>query len=97
MFQQTSLLAHRNLTKEKIGARQRQVAEALERLGTANNRMISKESNLPINVVTPRVRELREKGIVQQAYKAIDPVTKTLTIFWELTPEVEERESVDSY
>jgi len=57
----TSLLAYADAL-EHINNRQRQCLLALDRLGEANNKMISDESGIPINVVTPRTGELKKKG-----------------------------------
>lgn len=61
MIQQTSLLAFYSLGA-KLGKRQQQVFDAVCELGSASNEMIQKQTGLPINVVTPRVKELRDKG-----------------------------------
>lgn len=80
VVQQTSLESYISLTD--IGQRQAQVYYALKELGQANNLMIAKKLGLPINSVTPRVLELRNKGIIQQAMTLPCPATKRLTRFW---------------
>lgn len=82
MFRQTSLLAYRSLDKSKLNERQRQVLNSLDECYPANNRMVSEQSHLPINVVTPRMGELVAKGVVEEAYRDIDPVTNRRSIFW---------------
>jgi len=62
----TSLLAYERAL-ENINKRQLECLLALEDLGEANNLMVSKESGLPINVVTPRMGELRKKGLIQES------------------------------
>lgn len=61
MIQQTSLHAFYTLG-QKLGKRQQQVFDAVCELGSASNEAIQKQTGLPINVVTPRVKELRDKG-----------------------------------
>jgi len=61
----TSLLAYGDAL-EHINNRQRQCLLALDRLGEANNLMVSRESGLPINAVTPRMGELRKKGLIKE-------------------------------
>ena len=81
MIQQTSLLAFQEL-KPILGEKQRLVLSTLKLLGEANNMMIAKSSGLPINSVTPRVHELRELGLIIEAYKEKCPFTNRITIFW---------------
>jgi len=61
----TSLLAYGDAL-ENIQPRQLQCLLALDRLGEANNLMVSRESGIPINVVTPRMGELRKKGLIKE-------------------------------
>lgn len=70
MLQQTSLLAYEELVKTgKIGKRQAQVLKAMiDHPFPVTNLEISHLTGLPINSVTPRVKELMEKGLVQKAY-----------------------------
>lgn len=82
-MQQTSLEAYWSLPKIKISERQQQVLEALSEIQPANNRMISLQSRLPINVVTPRVGELRKKGLVEQE-SILRDITGKRTIFWKV-------------
>ncbi len=60
---QTSLLAYSDI-KKKLGNKQRIVRDAIGELGIANNQMIAEYLNWPINCVTGRVKELRDKGFV---------------------------------
>lgn len=82
MIQQTSLLAYRQL--EKIGAKQRACYGEIKRQGSAANYDIAHNLNWDINRVTPRVKELRELGLVQEAYKAMHPITERTVIYWEV-------------
>lgn len=82
-MQQTSLLAWNDI-QGNLGERQRQVYAALLNIREGTNNMISKASGLPINVVTPRIFELREKGLVVESYKDLCPITKRRAIFWRI-------------
>ena len=94
-MRQTSVLAYRSLDKSKISERPKQVMYALEEIAPANNRMVSAQSDLPINVVTPRMNELVQKGLVVEAYRDTDSVTGRISIFWK--PKNTPREYGDSY
>lgn len=80
MIQQTSLLAFKKL--ENIGSKQRACYNVIQREGSASNYDIAKELNWEINRVTPRVKELREMGLVEEAYKAMHPITERTVIYW---------------
>lgn len=79
-MQPTSLLAYAEILGE-LGERQAQVYRVIRELKSCNNLMISKELNLPINSITPRVKELRDFGVVMQHKKAIGE-TGRLVIYW---------------
>jgi len=82
--QTTSLFAYADIQK-KIGPLQREIYHCIEKHPTGiNNRAIAKETGVEINVVTPRVKELRELGLVEEAIKARDELTCKLTIFWKV-------------
>lgn len=81
-MRQTSILAFRSLNTSKINERQKQVLYALEEIAPANNRQVSAKSELPINVVTPRMGELVARGLVVEAYRDLDVVTGRKSIFW---------------
>jgi DNA-binding MarR family transcriptional regulator len=67
MVQQTSLHAYFCLQERKeLGRRQRQIYDKIMRLGSCTNAEISFHTHLPINCVTPRVKELRDKGLVMK-------------------------------
>ena len=82
-MRQTSLDAYWSLPKAKINERQKQVLETLSEIQPANNRMVSEHSRLPINVVTPRMGELRKKGLVEEGEIRVD-VTGRKAIFWQV-------------
>lgn len=77
----TSLLAYCDI-KEELGARQQTILDVITYLGSCTNSEISKFSKLPINVVTPRVYELREKGCVVLDTKRFCKVTGRLAMAW---------------
>jgi len=81
MIQETSKLAFEEVL-ENLGDRQKAVYYALKELGEADNLTISKFLNLPINSITPRVLELRNKKLVGVAREGFSPVTKRKVIFW---------------
>lgn len=77
----TSLLAYTNI-KADLGARQKAILDVITYLGTCTNSEISKFLGLPINVVTPRVYELREKGCVVLDTKRECKITGRLVMAW---------------
>lgn len=77
----TSLLAYTDI-KEELGARQKAILDVITYLGSCTNSEISKFSGLPINVVTPRVFELREKGCVILNCKRECKQTGRLAMAW---------------
>lgn len=81
MIQQTSLLAYESIQHE-LGERQKIVLDGLKDLGEATNLMIAKHLGLPINSVTPRIFELREKRLVEQSHTAFCKVSKRLAKYW---------------
>ena len=81
MTQQTTLDAFVEVRRD-IGSRQMLVFNALRELGEATNTMIAKYVGLPINCVTPRIKELRELKFVSEAKRDMCPITKRTCIFW---------------
>ena len=82
MIQQTSLDSW-DLTLPELGLRQRQVYDALF-LRSSTNRELSVRLGLPINSVTPRVKELRDKGFVTENRIKHDDVTDRNVVEWRL-------------
>lgn len=82
MIQQTSLLAYKSL--EEVGRKQRACFNVIKQRGAAANYDIAHTLGWDINGVTPRVKELRELGLVRQAYKALHPITDRKVIYWEV-------------
>lgn len=83
MIQDTSLEAYDSI-KPELGERQLSVYKALLQLREADNLTISKFLGLPINSITPRVKELRDKKLVGVAKVDISPITKRRVIFWKV-------------
>lgn len=67
MLTQTSIFAYESV-KGDLSKRQSEVLEALRTIQPADNNQLSEYLNWPINRVTPRIKELREKGVVEKAY-----------------------------
>ena len=86
MIQSTSQEAYDKIVNE-LGQRQHQVYQTLITIEPACNKEIASQMMLPINEVTPRINELRYKGVVEQAYKADYDGRKV--IFWKIKhPEI---------
>jgi hypothetical protein len=83
MIQETSLKAFREILPE-LGHRQLEVLRVIYNQVTANNNIISKILKLPINSVTPRVNELRKKGLVIMSTVSPCPFTGKSTIWWKI-------------
>lgn len=83
MIRETSLEAYEEI-KGKLGERQQQVYEHLRWVGEATNNMISASLKLPINSITPRVFELRQKKLV--GVSKIDKclMTGRNAIYWKI-------------
>lgn len=61
--QATSLVSYFEVLNT-LSKRHKEVLIAIKELKLANNLMVSKYLNLPINSITPRMNELRAKGIL---------------------------------
>lgn len=77
----TSLLAYYEAL-ENLGTRQLEVLKAIDKIEPCNNLMISKYTGLPINSVTPRVHELKKKGLIKELKVDLCPITQRKTIFY---------------
>jgi len=86
MLQQTSIDAYNHMVETgKINTRQKQILDILKDSHCPlTNADISFQTHLPINCVTPRVKELRTNGYVVQAGKTIDPVTGRRANTWKV-------------
>lgn len=81
-YQQTSLWAYQNEIIPELGARQKVVFEALKTRPNFTNTELSKHLDFPINTITPRVGELRKKGLVDQAEIRVCKETGRRAIAW---------------
>jgi DNA-binding MarR family transcriptional regulator len=67
---------------DSLGDRQQQVLDMIRVMGRVSNRQLSELLHLPINSITGRVRELRDKGLVTECGTTYDEVTnRTVTLF----------------
>ena len=82
-LQQTSLDAYFEVTRT-LGERHLQVLNCLNELKEATNLMIAQSLSLPINSITPRVFELRQRGLVVESYRDTCPISKRKAIFWRI-------------
>lgn len=80
--QQTSLLAYYDLQGAKLNNMQQRVYDLLARGGVFTNSEISHALHMPINCVTPRVYELREKGLVIPGAKRQCGITGRIAMTW---------------
>jgi len=83
MIQKTSLEAYKDISNT-LGDRQLQVYLAIRKLVEADNLTISRFLNLPINSITGRVKELREKKLVGVSKVGISKITGRKVIFWKI-------------
>jgi len=83
MIQQTSLSAYWDV-QTKLGKRQEAVLRMLEAHGPMCNQLIAEALKWPINTVTPRIKELREKGKVEIDRKGIYYPTNKTVIYWRI-------------
>lgn len=87
-MQLTSLEAYRKL--ERVSQKQRECYRVLKSLGPLPNLHIADKLGWPINRVTPRIKELRDLGLVEEAYRDVDPMTDRKAIYWRVTEPPEE-------
>lgn len=82
--QETSKQAFESIHHE-LGERQQLVLNALYTLQSANNLMLAKFLSLPINSITPRLKELRDEKMVGFSHEGVCESTKRNTMFWKCT------------
>ena len=70
-MQMTSLSAYSDV-KKNLNRKQQNVYEAIEEIGPATNRQLAEHLGWPINSITPRVLELRQKSKVISCFVAPD-------------------------
>ena len=83
MIQETSLEAFYDV-KYKLGDMQRMILNIIKVYPGVSNKDISCICNLPINSVTPRVKELRAMGFVDFCRYKIDRRTGKRVMTWEV-------------
>jgi DNA-binding MarR family transcriptional regulator len=66
---QTSILAYETI-KSRLGRRQQQVYETIQKLEPCHNLQIAEYLGLPINQITGRVNELDKMGMISSHIKA---------------------------
>ena len=85
MIQSTSLDAYQFDVMPKLGERQRKVLDALKISSRPRcNQELADYLKQPINTITPRINELVEKKLVEEAYRDIYPKTNRRVIFWKV-------------
>ena len=82
MIQDTSLHAYA-LATQHLGAKQKQVLDALRFFPDATNAEIAAHLNWPVNRVTPRVLELRQQSLVFDAGRRRCKVTGSTAHIWQ--------------
>jgi len=81
MMQDTSLWAH-ELASKNLGAKQKQVLDALRFFPDATNAEIAARMGWEINRITPRVLELRQQGLILEAGKRRCKITGNAAHSW---------------
>jgi predicted transcriptional regulator len=79
-MQQTSIFAYHSLGD--LTPRQAEVLAAIKQHGPIANYDLAMVVWWPVNCVTGRVLELRDKGLVVEAYRGRHKVTGRQVIFW---------------
>ena len=74
------------LIKDKLGPLHRKILNIIRVYPNVSNREIGVIGNIPINVVTPRVKELRALGLVSFSYKKMDRKTNRWVMTWVAVP-----------
>jgi hypothetical protein len=81
MIQETSLRAYFDIQRT-LNLRQKQVFVALSDVKNATNREIQQMTGIPINEVTPRIHELRERHVVVEAEHRKCRISGRTVIAW---------------
>ena len=81
MIQDTSLWAHA-LASKNLGAKQKEVLDALRFFPDATNAEIATHMNWPVNRITPRILELRTMGLVIDAGRRRCKATGSTAHVW---------------
>ena len=80
-MQDTSLEAFIEI-QPKIGARQKQVFDAIKEMGNATDMEVAKKTGIGIRSVGPRRNELVKMGLVTEFGRGTCSVTKKSAISW---------------
>lgn len=84
-MQQTSLLAYHESALTNIGAKQKEVFQAILRLGKPSDQEIAEYLGWAINRITPRRGELLALGKIKEAGKKINGLNRPV-MMWEVVP-----------
>jgi hypothetical protein len=68
--------------QEDLPLKRREVLDTLRRIRSASNKQLSDIMNWPINCITPRVKELRDMGLVDFDHEQVDPNTNRSEAVW---------------
>jgi len=90
MTQPTSLKAYHTDVLPTLGARQEAVLEAFKHKENFTNGELASFLEWPINTVTPRVFELRQKKILKKYSVRPCKVTGRICIAWEINLELKQ-------
>ena len=78
----TSLMAYRQFAPKDFGKKQSAILAFLVRKGPMTNKQLSQETGWPINCITPRIKELRDMGVVTNAGFRLDHNTNRIETVW---------------
>lgn len=82
-MEQLSLqLRNQSYHRVKLGERQTDVLQAIEKYQPVSNRQLANILHWPINSVTGRVKELRDMGFVSNSGTAYDEMTQRTVCLW---------------
>ena len=81
MIQPTSIEAFISIEPE-LGNMQKAVYDVIKQFPSVSNLDISRILNKPINSITPRVKELRDKNLVYQVGFKVDRITNRRVMCW---------------
>ena len=79
----TSIEAYYSIIGE-LNQRQSEIFDAIQKYKSVSNLDLSRLLQLPINSVTPRVKELRDKKLVVQDGYKIDKITERRMKTWKV-------------
>jgi len=81
MIQKTSIEAYDSV-KNDLGKLQRQIYNLLKVYPNCSNNDLSRITQKSINTITPRIKELRDKGLVFFSHYKVDRVTNRRVMCW---------------